>query len=116
MKIAESKAIYQDLRLGLLGKKLDYDSDHFAACVACGVFTQGHAPLKGLNELVRITKPGGFIVFTISRTYLGERFEAFEKPLSEAGVWQCVDISRKYDSAPQAKELLLSQAFAYRVC
>ena len=116
LRIARSKALYQDLKLGLLGQKLDYDSDYFQACVASGVFTQGHAPLEGLNELIRITRPGGYIVFTISRTFLGDRFRAFEKDLTAAGIWQRVDHSRKYDSAPQAKESLLSQAYTFSVC
>ena len=114
LRQAQAKGDYQDLRLGLLGQKLDYDNDTFAACVASGVFTQGHAPLEGLNELVRITRPDGYIVFTISRTYMGENFNAFSKTLSDLEKWQRVDVSNQYDSAPLAKEALVSQAFAFR--
>ena len=31
--------------------------DRFAAVIAAGVFTDGHAPLDGLDELVRVTRP-----------------------------------------------------------
>ena len=115
IKHAQSKGTYRALQTSVLGEELNYDNDIFAACVASGVFTQGHAPLQGLNELIRITRPGGYVVFTISRTYLGETFAGFEKSLTDAGQWCRVDTSKKYDSAPLAKETLLSQAFAFRV-
>lgn len=115
LEYAKTKNIYQDLQTGLLGERLSYQDDHFIASVASGVFTQGHAPLDGLTELVRVTRPGGHIIFTISRIYLGETFEKFSKVLTEAGKWQQIDCSRQYDSAPLAKETLTSQAFAFAV-
>ena len=115
LELAKTKNIYQDLQTGFLGEKLNYEDDYFIASVASGVFTQGHAPLDGLTELVRITQPGGHIIFTISRTYLGKPFEKFSKAFIEAGKWQQVDCSSHYDSAPLAKETLTSQAFAFTV-
>ncbi len=112
---AVAKNIYQDLRLGLLGEPLDYADDSFAATVASGVFTQGHAPLDGLDELVRVTRPGGHIVFSISRTYLGEVFETKAETLEEAGKWRRVDASERYDSAPLGDDVLLSQVFVFAV-
>lgn len=112
---AKTKGIYQSLQTAVLGEELDYESNQFAASVASGVFTQGHAPLAGLNELIRITRPNGFIVFTISRTFLGETFAAFETKLANQGKWRRIDVSNMYDSAPLAKEKLLSQAFAFCV-
>ena len=115
IKYAKTKGIYQTLQSGVLGEKLDYESNYFAASVASGVFTQGHAPLQGLNELIRVTRPNGCIIFTISRTFLGETFAAFETKLVNQDKWRRIDVSNKYDSAPLAKEKLLSQAFAFCV-
>ncbi len=112
---AKTKNIYQDLQKCFLGEPLNYENNYFSACAASGVFTQGHAPLEGLNELIRITRPGGYIIFTISRTYLGETFENFNNTLIAAGNWKQVDSSGHYDSAPLAKETLTSQAFAFTV-
>ena len=112
---AVEKNIYQDLRHGLLGERLDYDDDNFAATVAAGVFTQGHAPLDGLDELVRVTRPGGHIVFSISRTYLGDIFEAKAQALELAGKWRRVDASNRYDSTPVSDDVLTSQVFAFTV-
>ncbi|MGH1477231.1 MAG: class I SAM-dependent DNA methyltransferase [Geminicoccales bacterium] len=112
---AAAKDIYQDLRPGRLGERLDYDDNFFAAAVASGVFTQGHAPLDGLDELVRVTRPGGHIVFSISRTYLGEAFESKARALESAGEWHRVDASARYDSAPLGDDVLMSQVFAFAV-
>lgn len=112
---AAAKNIYRDLRPGLLGQPLDYADDSFAACVASGVFTQGHAPLDGLDEIVRAVRPGGHIAFSISRTYLGEAFEAKARALEEAGKWRRVDASERYDSAPLGDDVLTAQVFAFAV-
>lgn len=112
---AAAKDIYRELRHGLLGQPLDYDDDSFAATVASGVFTQGHAPLDGLDELVRITRPGGHIVFSISRTYLGKVFETKARALESAGKWRRVNASERYNSTPHGDDVLLSQVFAFAV-
>ena len=112
---AAAKNIYRDLRPGLLGQALDYADDHFAGCVASGVFTQGHAPLDGLDEIIRVVRPGGHIVFSISRTYLGEVFEAKARALEGAGKWRRADASERYDSAPLGDEVLTAQVFAFAV-
>jgi predicted TPR repeat methyltransferase len=112
---AAAKDIYQDLRHGLLGERLDYDDNLFAAAVASGVFTQGHAPLNGLDELVRVTRPGGHIVFSISRTYLGEVFGAKARELEDAGKWRRAGESARYDSTPHSDDILMAQVFAYVV-
>lgn len=112
---AAAKNIYRDLRPGLLGRPLDYPDDAFAASVASGVFTQGHAPLDGLDELTRITRPGGHIVFSISRTYLGEAFETKARALEAAGKWRQVDASERYNSTPLGEDVLAAQVFAFVV-
>lgn len=112
---AAAKDVYRDLRLGRLGEPLDYGDDSFAATVASGVFTQGHAPLDGLDELVRITRTGGHIVFSISRTYLGEFFETKARALEAVGKWRRVDASQRYNSTPLGDDVLMSQVFAFAV-
>ena len=112
---AAAKDIYRDLRHGLLGQPLDCADDAFAATVASGVFTQGHAPLDGLDELVRATRPGGHIVFSISRTYLGEAFGTKARALEEAGKWRQADASERYNSTPLGDDVLMSQVFAFAV-
>ncbi|MBZ0215067.1 MAG: class I SAM-dependent methyltransferase [Fimbriimonadaceae bacterium] len=112
---ADAKNIYKELRPARLGERLDYEDNSFAAAVASGVFTQGHAPLDGLDELVRVTRPDGHIVLSISRTYLGETFEIKARALEEAGKWRRIDASARYDSTPLGDDVLMSQVFAFAV-
>ena len=83
--------------------------------MASGVFTQGHAPLDGLDELVRATRPGGQIVFSISRTYLGDVFEAKARALEGSGKWRRLDATKRYNSTPFGEDVLMSQVFAFVV-
>ncbi len=48
-----------------LGGSLDLPSRTFAAVVASGVFTEGHAPSSSFDELIRVTRPGGCLVFSV---------------------------------------------------
>jgi predicted TPR repeat methyltransferase len=111
---AANKKKYRDLRQMVLGEPLDFSDDQFAAVSSAGVFTEGHAPLSGLDELVRITRAGGHIVFSISRTYLEGSFEEKGKALETAGRWQFVDASERYNSTPLEGELP-AQVYAYQV-
>jgi SAM-dependent methyltransferase len=63
---ARARDAYSDLRKRVLGEPLDFDSGRFAAIVSFGVFTPGHAPPAAFDELVRITRPGGRLIFTVS--------------------------------------------------
>lgn len=112
---AEKRGIYRNLRPGLLGGPLDYADDTFAAVASAGVFTQGHAPLDGLDELARITRPGGHIVFSIARTLLGAPIEAKTKQLADDGVCRTVEISGPYDSTPLSSDVLTARVVALEV-
>ena len=67
---AERKGIYQNLDRMVLGEKLDYPSNHFDAVLSVG--TIGHAPPESFDELIRITKPSGFIVFSLRTIFYDE--------------------------------------------
>jgi SAM-dependent methyltransferase len=111
---AEAKNIYAELRHGYLGRRLDYPDDHFAAVVSSGVFTQGHAPLDGLDELVRVTRAGGWLILSVARTYLDGPFQAKRKALEDKGAWRFYDASERYNSTPLGGTLT-AQVFAFEV-
>jgi predicted TPR repeat methyltransferase len=62
---AEKKDVYQELMQADLSKPLDIGDNAYGAVTCCGTFTYGHVDAKGFDELIRITRPGGFICFTI---------------------------------------------------
>jgi hypothetical protein len=50
-----------------------------------GTFTHAHVGPKGFDELVRITKPGGFIVATVHEGVWPDGYEEHFKALEEKG-------------------------------
>jgi ubiquinone/menaquinone biosynthesis C-methylase UbiE len=61
---ARARACFTDLRKGVLGEPLAYPDGHFDCLVSTVTFTTGHAPATAFDELVRILKPGGFLIST----------------------------------------------------
>ncbi len=113
MAAARAKNFYADLDQMILGRPLNYPDNHFAAVTASGVFTQGHAPLSGFDELVRVTRPGGLLVFSLGPVYLGEAFEEKSEALEVAGFWRFVEASKPYNSTPLG-DALTCQVFAFQ--
>lgn len=114
LKVANLKNNYMELTHQFLGQPLTFDDDSFGLVVSSGVFTQGHAPLDGLNELIRITRPGGHIVFSVARTYLDGPFEEKRQQLEQANLWRLLGQTNRYNSAP-LEDILISQVFAFEI-
>ena len=68
LAIAARKGVYTQLHRLELGAALPFADGAFAGIVAAGVFTTGHVGSEGLDELVRICRPGGVIVLTVKTT------------------------------------------------
>ena len=113
LKIAALKQNYHDLSHQFLGQPLSYADDCFVLVASSGVFTQGHAPLDGLDELIRVTRRGGHLVFSVARTYLDGPFELKRQQLEQAGLWRFVDASGRYNSAP-LEDNLIAQVFVFQ--
>jgi len=62
---AARKNVYRDLREARLGDALAYETGTYHGVASAGVLTTGHAPAECLDELVRITRQGGYLVFTL---------------------------------------------------
>ena len=81
---ARARNIYSDLRQGILGEPLNFKSSSFDCIVSTGTFTTGHAPASAFGELTRITKPGGYLIFTVGTVVwdeagFGAKLAALEK-------------------------------------
>ena len=57
---------YRKLQLGSLTKKLPINDSVYDVTFCVGVFTHGHVKSDRISELIRITKPGGLICFTVN--------------------------------------------------
>ena len=78
--------------------------------------TLGHAPASSLNELVRVTRPGGPIVFTLMTSiYESQGFKETQNELEAAGRWQLVEADRRIHILPKGEPELEHDIWVYRV-
>jgi len=63
---AKLKDCYSSLIEADITKKIPLKNDSIGAVVSAGTFTHGHVGPDALDELLRITKPGGLFVLSIN--------------------------------------------------
>lgn len=89
---AKTKACYSELHQMALGSELDFETDRFDAVISFGVLTAGHAPPDSLNEMIRITRPGGHLIFSLSNlVYEPLGFKDKLHALEKSGKWHAVE-------------------------
>ena len=98
LDVARRKGIYERCDAMELGKPLAYESDAFDAVAACGVFTPNHAPASSLDELVRITRPGGLVLYTLRSDDEPPDFAGKQRELAAAGKWELVEVGDPFPS------------------
>ena len=115
LDVAEKKKAYKKLRQMELGKPLDFSDDEFATVISGGVFTQGHAPADSFDELLRVTQPGGYIIFS-ARTdvYANEGLTQKLDSLEKAGLWKLVQKTPNFHSLPIGEPEVMGQVFVYQ--
>ena len=72
-----------------LGHVLPEKDNSFAAVTCFGSLGPGHAPAKCMDEFIRITQPGGYVVFnTRAETYPEQELKQKVDNLTEKGAYQ----------------------------
>ena len=116
LEVARRKDIYQGLDQMTMGETLDYETGQFDASVIVGVFTQGHAPASSIDELVRVVKAGGHIIFSLrTDTYLENGFKDKMDSLESAGLWKLVETSEAYYPLPKGEPEVMHQVWVFQV-
>ncbi len=116
LEYAREKGVYRELRHMELGGRLDLPSDAFAAVVAAGVFAAGHAPPESFEDLIRVTKRGGYVIFSVrTDVYLEGGFKEKQEALEREERWQLVGTSEPFAHLRFEDPDLKVQVFAYRV-
>ncbi|NXV05347.1 MET27 protein, partial [Cettia cetti] len=90
---ARSTGLYQELRLCVLGRDpLPAPAEHYDAVTVVGALGEGQVPSTVLPELLRVTKPGGFLCLTTRSNPSNLRYkaelEAALGQLERSGAWQ----------------------------
>ena len=113
---AKSKNLYNAFHQMALGGTLDFATGEFDAVLSVGVFTQGHAPANSFDELARITKPGGLIVFSLRvDTYESGGFQRQQTGMEDSGVWELAEMTEEYQPLPKGEPEVWHRIWAYRV-
>ncbi len=112
---ARKRNVYRELHQTVMGEPLDFATDSFDATICVGVFTVGHAPASSLDELVRVTRPGGYIVFTLhTDTYENSGFKEKLTALESEDMWQLVEKSDKLQLMATEPDIT-HQVWVYRI-
>ena len=90
---ADKKGLYTRLIQADLSRPLDIEDQAYDAVVCAGTFTYGHVQSEAFAELVRITKPGGKVCFTIREgSYEDYGYRQEMVRLEAEGVWELLEM------------------------
>lgn len=113
---AEKKNVYTSLKQMVLGGPLDFPDHFFDAVIASRAIGHNHAPTSSFDELIRITKRGGYIIFTIkSDFYENSDFKEKLSTLEASGKWELAEEGEKYKPLPKVDPNLYCQVWVCRV-
>lgn len=115
LRLAGSRGAYGKLTRATLGEPLPWPDGHFAAAFSAGVFTEGHAPASGFEEVARIVRPGGHVIATV-RTSIFESggFEKVFAGLEGEGRLERIEESRPMRAFALGEPEVLVKAFVFR--
>jgi SAM-dependent methyltransferase len=94
---AASKGCYKALHQRVLGQPLDFETGSYDAVISVGVFVRAHAPSSSFDELARIVRPGGKVIFTMRPEFcMASDFNDKIAQLAESGRWRVVETSEPF--------------------
>ena len=112
---AARKGVYSELHQARLGGELEWRNAAYDGVVAAGVFTVGHAPAASLDELVRITRRGGHVIFTLREDQVPPGWMDKIEELESQNRWELVERSDEFQAMPHRHPEVLLRVWAFRV-
>ena len=113
---ARDKGVYAELHQMVMGERLGFSSGSFGAVISVGVLTLGHAPPNSLGELIRVSEPGGHIVFTLRPdVYQNNGFRERQEALVSEDKWRLAEVSDPFQALPKGEPGVYHQVWVYRV-
>ena len=116
LEVARAKNVYGGFHQMVMGERLGFETDSFDATIGVGVLTLGHAPAHSLDELVRVTKPGGVVAFTLRPDVYAENgFREKQDELVSEGKWELAEVTDEFLGMPKGEPEVSFQLWVYRV-
>ncbi len=101
LAVAERKGVYRALHRLALGARVDLPDESYDAVVASGVLTHGHAPAESIDGILKLVKPQGVIIFSLSEiAYEGHGFKKKMVEHEKSGSWTKLDCSQLFRTYP----------------
>jgi predicted TPR repeat methyltransferase len=89
---AKDKGVYTRLHQGDLTVRLDLPENNYDAIISVGTFTCGHVGPEAFDELIRVTKPGGYLCFTVrDQAWEEDNYRFAMDKIEKNGVWKCLE-------------------------
>jgi microcystin synthetase protein McyA len=115
LNVAHRKGCYTALYESALGGPLDLPSAAYDAILAVGVFVMAHAPASSFDELLRVTKPGGHLIFTLRpEFYQNTGFKEKMQELTDSNQWTWVETSAPFHGRYKNYPEVNLQVWVYR--
>jgi SAM-dependent methyltransferase len=117
LDVAGAKGVYRALDQMTLGEPLGYQDGEFGAVISVGVMTLGHAPASSLEELARVTRPGGVVVFSLRADMYspGSEFEHQQSQMETQGIWTLAEVTDPFLGLPKGEPDVYHQVWVYRI-
>ena len=115
LDVAKEKNVYTSFHQMVMGETLGFETDEFDAVISIGVFTLGHAPISSFDELVRVTKPGGYIVFSLRTDMVDDGYQDYFNKLESAGQWKLSQVTDPFQPMPKGEPEVFHQIWAFQV-
>ena len=113
---ARKKNAYLEFHQMVMGEQLNFKTDSFDAIISVGVLTVGHAPASSFDELIRTTRPGGYIVFSLRPdVYRDSGFKEKQDSLEAAGKWKLMEASEEFQPLPKGEPDVYHQVWIYQI-
>ncbi len=129
LKAAQKKGVYKEVRQMAIGERMDFPDDHFASFNVTTVLRTVHMPTSSLDELIRITRPGGYGIFSIEEEVntttdaYGRMVDAFATSafrqkmdeLEKQGAWRQVEVTDFFQAMPYLDPNITRRFFVYKI-
>ena len=111
LDVAQAKNVYSSFHQMVMGETLGFETDEFDAVISVGVFTLGHAPIHSFDELVRVTKPGGYIVFSLRTDMVDDGYQSYFDGLAASGQWKLAQVTDPFQPMPKGEPEVFHQVW-----
>lgn len=116
LSVAKRKSLHESLHKLALGTELPFDSGRFGATLCIGAITPGHAGPESFDELIRVTRAGGPVVFSL-RVDEGQlpEYPAVLETHERSGRWRRRFATPGFPSMPYGEPAVRHAVYVYEI-